>query len=119
MIVARAFEQARRAAEYDAFDKAGRVWPSFPDPEFIVPATLWFSREEGEEETELLKAQQEAEESEREASRLIAAYTVSAYKLLSTFLFATTVPATAIASLENVPPAANRARFKKECGCAL
>ena len=70
----------------------------------------------------MLQAQQEAEEaeeSEREASRLIAAYTISAYKLLSTFLFATTVPATAIASLENVPPAATRARFKKECGCAL
>ena len=76
MIAARAFEQAKRAAENEASDKAGRVWPSFPDPEFIVPATLWFSREEGEEETELLKAQQdaeEAEESEREASRLIAA----------------------------------------------
>ena len=70
----------------------------------------------------MLKAQQDAEEageSEREASRLVASYTVPAYKILSTFLFATKVPATAIASFENLPPVATRARFKNECGCAL
>ena len=63
-IVARAWEQVKRAAEYDAFDKAGQVWPSVADPDFSVPWTLWFSREEEEEETELLQAQQVVEEAE-------------------------------------------------------
>lgn len=67
-IVARAMEQVKRAAEYDAFVKAGRAWPSFPDAEYTVPGTLWFSRGDLDEETELLQAQQDAEEAE-EAER--------------------------------------------------
>ena len=72
VIVAQAFEQAKRAAEFDSYINAGNTWTSTFDPEFVIPGILFFSREESEEETELLKAQQdaeEAEEAEREASQ--------------------------------------------------
>ena len=76
VIVARAYEQAKRAAEFDSYLKADKTWTSTLDPEFVIPGILFFSREESEEEYELLKAQQdseEAEEEEREASQAASA----------------------------------------------
>jgi len=78
VIVARAFEQAKRSAEYVSFCNAGNTWTSsFAfDPDFDLSPILFFSREESEEETELLQAQQvvdEAVESERAAAETAAA----------------------------------------------
>ena len=58
-IVARAFEQAKRAAEFDSYSRAGCTWTSTFDPLFLIPESLLYSR--------LLKAQQDAEEAEEAA----------------------------------------------------
>jgi len=75
VIVARGFEQAKRAAEFDSFKNADYTWTSNFDPEFVIPGNLLFSPEESDEEEELLKAQQDAEEAEvpaREAAQAVA-----------------------------------------------
>ena len=75
VIVARAFEQAKRAAEFDAYCLMGFRLTSTFDPGFLIPGILFFSLEESEEEAELLKAEQDAEEAElskREASQAAA-----------------------------------------------
>ena len=69
VIVARAWEQVKRAAEYDSFYKAGSIQDPPFDAAFDVPRILWFSREESEEEAELLKAHQDADEDEESKSR--------------------------------------------------
>lgn len=75
VVVARSWEQARRAAEFDAYERAGNIWTSTPyDPDFIVPGILWFSSEDTEDETEFLRAQEAAEEVE---ARVAAAITIS------------------------------------------
>jgi curved DNA-binding protein CbpA len=75
-IVARAWEQVKRTAEYKLLHKRGCIYEPFFDPAFNVPGILWFSRQESEEEAELLKAQQDtdyAEESGLEAAAAAAA----------------------------------------------
>ena len=37
VIVARAFEQAKRAAEFDSYKNADYTWTSNFDPEFVIP----------------------------------------------------------------------------------
>ena len=76
VIVARSWEQVKRTAEYKLLHKRGCIYEPFFDPAFDVPGILWFSRQESEEEAELLKAQQdidEAEESGLEAAAAAAA----------------------------------------------
>ena len=64
-VVARSWEQARRAAEFDAYERAGGKWTSTPyDPHFLVPGILFYSPEDTDDETELLRAQEAAEEEE-------------------------------------------------------
>lgn len=76
VIVARSWEQVKRAAEYDLFSQTGRIQEPFFNSAFEVPRILWFSSQESEEEAELLQAQQdadEAKESELEAATAAAA----------------------------------------------
>ena len=63
-IVIRAFQQAKRAAEFDAYFNAGKTWTSSYDDNFIVTWVLFYSEEELEEERELIKAQEAFEEAD-------------------------------------------------------